>query len=217
MHAGLSWVAILLLVLLLVFAALSIGYGGRAAWSDAMVAQTRWEIRQWRLGVGTVASAQSRLEAREELQAALRHTPDSAQLWDDLGYLDTSLALELGRAGSQDHALLQSLLSSATASYRTATRLRPTFPHSWAYLAWSKNLRGEHDSEFWLAFDKALFYGDTEASVQPMLARLAFANWPALGAARQTLVIAMVASAPTASRDRLKAIAANHRIALPNL
>lgn len=178
------------------FAALSLWHGGRAAWSDAQSAQTRWQVSQWRSGAGPAASAAQWLEARDTLQGALQTAPDNAQLLDDLGFLHASRAQSLGAPApdSAAHALQQELLASAIANYRAASALRPTFPYTWAYLALAKQLRGELDAELWLAFDKALRYGRTEPGVRPALTQLALANWAALGAERQTRFKAMLAN-----------------------
>ena len=142
------------------FAMLSVWYGGRAAWSDASALQSRWLVNEWRDGSGPVFSLALWREAHADLQAALQTEPDNAQLLDDMGFLNAVRAQGLGTPaiGSAEQALQQSLLADAVSHYRAATRLRPTFPYTWAYLALAKHLRGERDTEFWLAFDKALQY-----------------------------------------------------------
>lgn len=201
------------------FAALSLWYAGSAAWSDASALQARWLVNAWRDGSGPVFSPTLWREARDDLQAALQTAPGNAQLFDDLGFLYAARAQGLGSpaAGSAELVLQQSLLADAIASYRAAASLRPTFPYSWAYLALAKQLRGERDAEFWLAFDKALHYGHAEAGVQPALAQVAFADWPALGAERQSRITRMVATAPEAPRKRLLALAAQSGVTLPGL
>lgn len=206
-------------VALLAFAGLSLWYGGRAAWSDAGALQARWLVNEWRDGSGPVFSPKLWLDARDDLVAALQSAPDNAQLLNDLGFLYAARAQGLGTpaAGSADLALQQSLLTEAIASYRAAATLRPTFPYSWAYLALAKHLRGERDAEFWLAFDKALHYGHSEAGVKPALAQVAFANWPALSAERQSRVTKLVATAPETQRKQLLELAAQSSVTLPGL
>ena len=199
------------------FAGLSLWYGGLAAWSDAGSLQARWSVNAWREGTGPAASPAQWLAARDDLQAALHTAPNNAQLLDDLGFLHASRAQALGTpaAGSAVMLKQQSLLADAIVSYRASTSLRPTFPYSWAYLALAKHLLGQRDAEFWLAFDKALHYGHAEAGVQPALAQMAFADWPALGGDRQNRLTRMVSTAPAASRKRLLDMAAQGGVTLP--
>lgn len=201
------------------FMALSLWYGGRAAWSDASALHARWLVNGWRDDKGLVYNPKLWREARDDLQSALQTAPNNAQLLDDLGFLHAARAQGLGTptAGGTEHALQQNLLTDAILYYRDAVSLRPTFPYSLAYLAFSKHLRGERDAEFWLVFDKALHYGRTEAGVQPALAQIAFANWSELGSKRQAQIVSMAQAAPTALRKRLVELAAKNTVTLPGL
>ena len=38
----------------------------------------------------------------------------------------------------------------------TVGLMRPVFPYSWTYLALAKHYRGQHDAEFWQAYDPTL-------------------------------------------------------------
>ena len=138
---------------------------------------------------------------------------------DDLGFLHAARAQGLGTptTGGTEHALQQNLLTDAILYYRAAVSLRPTFPYSLAYLAFSKHLRGERDAEFWLVFDKALHYGHTEAGVQPALAQIAFADWSEIGNKRQGQIISMVQAAPAALRKRFVELAEKNTVTLPGL
>lgn len=211
-----AWPIALAIALLALLAIPSLWFGLRAAWTDASIMQTRWLVSQWREGTGPVKTPQLWQQTRSSLQDASQSAPDNPQLLDDLGYLDASRALALGvpAAGTDDFTLRQNLLASAITHYRSATRLRPTYPYSWAYLALAKHFAGENDAELWQSFDKALRHGQAEAGVQPVLAQLAFAHWGALGDQRQRLVIAMVATAPETIRKQLKLIAAANNVTL---
>lgn len=202
---------------LVALAALSAWHGGRAAVADARSLSARALVTAWREGGGPAYSPALWAQTRDQLQAALRIAPDNAQLHDDMGFLYAARAQGLGQLApdSAQLPLQHSLLQQASASYRAATALRPTFPYSWAYLALAKHLRAEHDAEFWLAFDKALQYGRNEAGVQPALAQMAFALWPALHSARQARVIAMVGAAAAAPQAKLRAMAAQSGVSLP--
>ncbi len=198
-RAGLA----LLLIFITAIAVLSGWFGAIGAWSDASTLRPRWLVNQWRDGQGPVYSLPVWQQTRDELQAASVITPDNAQLFDDLGFLNAWRAYGLGTPppGDPDHVLQRSLWSDAVVNYRQATVLRPTFPYTWTYLALAKHLIGEHDTEFWQAFDKALHYGHTETGVYQALGQIAFANWNALGAERQRSVTAMVSHAPVLSRE----------------
>lgn len=204
-------------VLLLGFAALSLWHGGRIAWSDADTLPARWTIAEWRNGRGPAPTPALWTQTRDELRSALQITPDNPQLHDDLGYLYATRAQAMGwpEIGSQEESLRQSLLTEAIASYRAATGLRPTFPYSWTYLALAKHLQGRQDAEFWLAFDKALRYGSSEAGVQPTLAQLAFAQGNSLGPQRQRLISAMLVNSHGAARKQLADLIRKNGISVP--
>lgn len=214
-RAGITVVALVFLL----FAALSIWYGARAAWSDAGALSARWLVNQWRDGRGPAFAPKLWQQTRDDLQAALQIAPGNAQLLDDLGFLYAARAQGLGRPDpdSEQLALQRALLADAAASYRAAAALRPTFPYTWVYLALAKHLLGEHDAEFWHAFDKGLQYGHSEAAVQPALGQIAFAQWSALGVNRQRLIAAMVATAQETPRKQLLEIAADNGVALSGI
>lgn len=199
----------LALVLLAVFVLLSIWYGGRAAWSDAMSLRARHTVAQWRDGQGPKYTLKRWEQTRDDLVDALQTTPDNGQLYDDLGFLYASRAQGLGtpQDGSRAAVLRLGLLSQAIIDYRSACALRPTFPYTWAYLALAKQLRGERDEEFWVAFDKALQYGRNEPGVQQTIGRVAFALWPTLKPAYQSAVVNMLSSASKVSHRNLVELA----------
>jgi hypothetical protein len=147
----------------------------------------------------------------------LEITPGNAQLQDDLGFLHAARSQSMGKVavGSADYQLQQTLMEGAITHYRAATKLRPTFPYSWTYLALSKHLRDQHDEEFWSAFDLALRYGQNEAALHSAIVEIAYAMWPQLGAPRQQAIGTMVATANKASRERLQEMATHAGIKLP--
>ena len=204
-------------LILAVFALLSLFHGGRIAWSDADTLATRWTVTQWRVNRGPVQTTELWLRARDELQAALQITPDNPQLHDDLGYLHASRAQAMGwpKYGSEQETLRQNLLTEAISRYRAATVLRPTFPYSWAYLALTKQLKGEINAEFWVAFDKALRYGRTEAGLQPTLVQMAFAQGKTLSPERQSLVFSMITSSQGAARKQLATMIEQNGVTVP--
>lgn len=203
-------------VVLLTLGALSLRYGGSAALSDAGVLRAQWVVSEWRADRGPAFTPELWLATRDSLNRAVAITPDNAHLFDDLGFLQASRAQGMGdpKPNSPAWVYKQALLAQCIVSYRAASRLRPTFPYSWVYLALAKHKKGEQDAEYWVAFDKALRYGRNEAGVQPALAEMAFADWTALGTDRQRLIESMVATTQAAQRIRLLAMAVQSGVVL---
>lgn len=205
-------------LLLAAMGVLSVWHGGRMAWADVETLAARWTISDWRRGRGPVITRDLWARKRDDLRLGLQFAPDSAQLLDDLGYLYSSRAIAMAwpKYGSEEDQLRQSLLTDAIINYRAATVLRPTFPYSWAYLALTKQLRGELDSEFWVAFDKALQYGRNESGLQLTLAEMAFAQGKALSPERQQLVFSMIISSQGAVRKQLAALIDQNGVTVPS-
>lgn len=202
--------------LLLTLGALSLQYGGRAALADAGSLRAKWVVSEWRAGRGPAFSPELWLKTRDSLQQAAALAPGNAHLFDDLGFMHATRAQGMGDPQPNTPAWVykHKLLAQSIESYRTASNLRPTFPYSWVYLALAKHTKGERDEEFWLAFDKALRFGRNEAGVQPALAEMAFADWPALTEGRKLLIDGMVATAPPVQRKKLLALAAHNGVVL---
>ncbi len=189
-------------LMLLGFGVQSIRHGIRIALTDANTLGVRWTIGLWRDGKGPVVTPELWTKTRDELLGALQVTPDNPQLHEDLGYLHASRAIGMGwpKMDSPEELVRQDLLLNAIKHYRAAIALRPTFPHPWAYIAFAKHLQGNQDAEFWLAFDKALLLGSFAEGVQPVLAKLAFAQWLALTPERRQRVTTMITSASGQTR-----------------
>lgn len=204
------------IALLLLLAGLSLGFGGRIAWSDAKTLHARWLVSEWRDGNGPAMSPELWQGVRHDLQQALVNVPANAALHDDLGFIYATRAASLGEPepASALFVYQQQLLTEALQHYRASTALRPTFPYSWAYLALAKQLLGQVDDELWAAFDKAYHYGHSEAGVQPTLAQIAFMNWKTIGAKRQQNMVQMVDTAHKQVQARLLAQAAQYQVAL---
>jgi hypothetical protein len=198
-------------------AALSVWYGGRAALADAGALRATGLVKEWQAGRGPAFSPALWLKTRDSLRQAAAMTPGNASLFDGLGYLHGSRAQGLGNPVPDTPlwTYRHDLLRRAIESYRTATRLRPTFPYSWTNLALVKLMQGEQDNELWLAFDKGMQYGSRDVSVQPLLALIAFAQWVDLTVERQARVAAMVASASALVRSDLLDLAAQSGVTLP--
>lgn len=203
-------------VVLLTLGVLSLRYGGSAALSDAEALRARWVVSEWRAGRGPVFTPELWLKTRDSLNRAVDTTPGNAQLYDDLGFVLVARAQSMGNPKPNSSAwdYQQELMAECIASYRAASRLRPTFPYSWVYLALAKHRVDERDAEYWLAFDKALQYGRNEAGVQPPLAEMAFAQWQGLSAERKRLIGIMVATAQPAQRAKLQGMATQQGVTL---
>ncbi len=212
-HIGIALTAMFVIV----FLGLSVGHGGRAAWSDVQSLSARYLVNQWRDGKGPVYSEALWQQTHDDLKAALQLTPDNAQLMEDLGFLYAARAMGLGtvQEGTPEFAMRHTLLDAAVTHYRAATVARPTFPYTWAYLALAKHLKGANDAELWFAFDKAVLYGAREAGVQPAVAQVAFAHWGNLSAERKSAILGIVAVAPTQPRQRLLSLAQDYGVTLP--
>jgi len=196
---------------------LSAWYGGIAAWSDVLSLPTRWQIEQWRSGKGPVYKLARWEEHRNNLQIALRVTPNNAQLHDDLAFLYAARALGMGTPaeGTSEYSTRQSLLRNAIVNYQISTELRPTFPYSWAYLAFAQHQQGEKLQILLPAFDKAQRYGSTEPDIRTVLAKIAFSHWEAMDAVRKGKIISMISSSPKDAQKALKKLAAERSVGLP--
>lgn len=205
------------LIALVLLAALSLWFVLQAAWIDASTLGARAMVAGWRDGSGPRMTAEAWLKTRNELQLAVGKESGNAQLQDDLGYLHAARSQGMGKVplGGPAHEIQQGLMELAIGHYRAACQLRPTFPYTWAYLAMSKHFRGQHDDEFWSAFDHAMQWGRSEAALQGILAEVAFALWPTLGSERQQSIALMVLSASDDARTTLLAMATQAGVKLP--
>lgn len=197
------------LPLVLFFVGLSLWHGVRAAWGDAMTLSARWLVAEWRENNGPAFTPALWVQAHDDLRDGLRITPDNPQLYDDLGYLHASRAQAIGptEADTPLGKYQRQLLDDAIDHYRVATRLRPTLPYSWVYLAKAKELRGQLDAELWQAFDKALKLGSGEAAVRLVLVEIACAHWNNLPTVRQNGITNLLAITPPHHRSKLVSVA----------
>ena len=67
--------------------------------------------------------------------------------------------------------------NKAFASFRSATVLRPSWPHPWANLLLLKAIKGEHDSEFNTLLEMVLKFGPYEKSTESILLHVGLAYW----------------------------------------
>jgi hypothetical protein len=207
----------LVLAVLALFAALSLRYGGSAALAHSQVLATQNIVFDWRAGRVPSISQKRWEEMRDQMLQALATAPDNTVLHEDLGFWYWL------RAGSQanpsaslaEQQYRKSLLDEAVHHYRVACGLRPAYPYTWAYLALVKHALGQPDAEFYLAFDRALRHGRTEAGIQPPIANIAFERWGEIGAQRQQQVIAMVQEAHASNQAYLRGLAQQASVTLP--
>jgi hypothetical protein len=217
---GLSRKQLALLVVCLPLLALvvvqSLWHGLSAAWGDSSSLEARWVVSQWRLDKGPAMHPDVWVRTRDSLRSALTITPHSAQLFDDLAYLHATRAVSIGNPDPATPLgkYQAKLFDDAIVYFRRGADARPTYPFSWAYLALTKDMRGQVDDELWLAFDKAIRFGSTEAAVRTAVVQIACTHWDTLNATRQQAVVAMVASTPADARNKLLDYAASRSVAL---
>jgi hypothetical protein len=209
------WWPLGLLVLVLALAA--VWFGLAAALADAASLRARWTVAEWREGKGPANTAEAWIQARDDLLFAAKLVPSNPQWYDDLGYLHASRANAFGEQaqGSVVWKYQQTLLNQAEGFFLTSTELRPSFPYSWGYLALAKHMQDKHDSSFWQAFDNAYRFGRAEAGIQPVLARMAFAQWGTLTDDRKAHIADMIATAQPAAGKVLLAMAEQAKVTLP--
>ncbi len=199
----------LLLALGLLVVAAAAYHGGRAALADLITLQARWQIGQWRAGKGLPPEPEKWRAVRDDLQQALRLTPDNPQLYDDLGYL---YALRAYRALNLPE-LARPLMQQALDYYRQASLRRPMSPHTWVNIALARHYLGQNGPELWQAFDLAMAYGQNEPAVQSGLAEIGLARWPMLAEERKAALRAAYARALPPLQKHLAAIAGRHGVA----
>lgn len=208
-----------LLVLITAFGVYNAWFLLPAAWAEATTLAARYTAEKWR-NVG--AKSVTPLEwatARKRLEDGITLTPDNPNLHAELAFLYVARAQAMGKLES-DSVLLPmhyELMDLAIEHYRTAAKLRLSFPYTWAHLALAKHYRGQHDDEMWQAFDQSIRFGRSEAGLQPLFAEIAFAHWPTLAAARQKAVIDMIALAKPVYQPKLLEQAAAAGVQLPGI
>lgn len=201
------------------FAVASLWQGVLAGKVDADTLRARWYVNQLRNYSGPLYNLTLWQQTVDELNAGLQLTPDNAQLLDDLGFLyaGRAMVIDSPEVNTEEHRLQQTLFSSALTTYRDATRVRPTFPYAWAYIAQVKDLKGEVDEELWSAFDKAVRYGRNEPGVQLSLARVAFAHWETLSVARKNQITNMIDEARPGPQKDLYEVGEHYGVVLLNM
>ena len=197
-----------------------------AARADLAIIQTRWHIEQWATGKAPQPGIVAWGKARNAVADALQLTPNDPNLHENLADLYASRA----QASAFVPELARDFLLQALASYQRAAQLRPMSGPTWANVAQSLHTlypststssapeasptpgqaTPEQLATLWAAFDKAMAYGQREASVQLTLAHIGFARWATLTPQRQQALLAMASLANGETHLRLEAIAQQH-------
>ena len=182
--------------------------------ADLAVMQTRWQIDQWATGNAPTPGLAAWSKARNAVAGALQTSPNDPNLHENLAYLYASRA----QASAAVPGLARDLLQQALLSYQRAAQLRPMSGPTWASVA--QALHGLYPdgtadelAPMWLAFDKAMAYGQREPSVQLALAHTGFARWAQLTTERQQALLAMVELANPDTRKDLDAITNRNNLA----
>ena len=176
--------------------------------ADLAVMQTRWQIDQWASGKAPQPGIVAWGKARNAVAGALQTTPNDPNLHENLAYLYASRA----QVSASVPDLARDLLQQALLSYQRAAQLRPMSGPTWANIA--QALHGLYPdgtadelAPMWLAFDKAMAYGQREPSVQLALTHIGLARWAQLTAERQQALRAMIELANPDTRKDLDATA----------
>lgn len=102
----------------------------------------------------------------------------------------------------------KALQKKAADALESALALRPMAAGDWSRLAVLRRQIGADEQAFLAAYDRAWRYGRREQGVQMNLAEAGFANWQALGIARQDELRQMLATASPALQPALQRLAA---------
>ncbi len=127
--------------------------------------------------------------AYRHLSIACKYNPFSADYITELGQLYEWIAYTLSLPVDKQKSMLRAKLQ-----YKRAVAMRPTWPHAWANLAYSKMMCGEFDEEMEKAIRAALQYGPWDKGVQRKIAFVVFSSWDNVSDTTHDLLIASVKS-----------------------
>ncbi|MBY0464612.1 MAG: hypothetical protein K2W33_06680 [Burkholderiales bacterium] len=180
--------------------------------ADIAIIKTRWQIDQWASGKAPQPGIVAWGRARNAVADAISITPNDPNLHENLAYLYASRA----QASAFVPDLARDLSKQALASYQRSVQLRPMSGPTRSNIAQvmhtlaADNATPEDLAPMWVAFDKAMAYGQREPSVQLTLAHIGFARWETMPAIRQQALLAVVDAATAETRPTIDAIAARY-------
>jgi len=153
--------------------------------ADATYVSARHAMAQWAQSDKAPGPAEWRA-ARDAVQAAREKEPDNPLFVEEMGRL-----YELRTRGLDPRQpVVQAFLASALEEFRTAARMRPASPTTWANIAMLKLQLGTFDAEFYAAAEHAARLGPWEPGVQRRLSEIGVNAWSKLNPAGRALTMA---------------------------
>lgn len=101
--------------------------------------------------------------------------------------------------------------ANAIALYQRSAQLRPKWPYTWARLALVKSYRGEIDSVFNNAVDKAVKLGPWEPGVHNLLTEAGLYSWRQLDKTRQGFIVSNIHRGLHHNFQSVNAIVVRHK------
>lgn len=174
--------------------------GGRMAMAGIASYQAQAFLDSW-VTPAEEPSSRAWAVAHEAAQRAVALYPvENGEYLDRLGLVHTwqQFRQPYGLASAQASR------SAALDAYRAAVAARPTWPDSWARLAYAKLYLLQFDREFDQALYRAAQLGPWRVGINRELAEIGLTAWPQLDAAQQAAIIESarraVAYGPTEAR-----------------
>lgn len=165
-------VPVLIVALLLL---LGMAHAWRSFSADMSARVAHSYLDQWPKTAGKIKAAEWN-RAHAALTRALSATPSSVDYIIEMGQLFewASVIPELNASSQEEN------LKAALAYYKLAVSRRPTWPYTWAYIAFIKVQLGEMDEEMFQAFRLANEYGAFVPVVQRRLYWVGLKAWERL-------------------------------------
>jgi hypothetical protein len=153
--------------------------------ADASYVSARHAMLPW-ARAGTAPGPGEWRAVRDAMQAAHEHEPDNPLFVEELGRL-----YELRARGLDPRQpVVEAFLARALEEFRTAARMRPASPTTWANIAMLKLRLGVLDAEFYAAAEHAARLGPWEPGVQRRLSEIGVNDWSKLNPTGRTLTMA---------------------------
>lgn len=155
--------------------------------ADASYVSARHKMAQWPQADAASGPAEWRA-VRDALQDARAKEPDNPLFVEELGRLHELRA----RGLDPRQPVVREILTHALEEFRTAARMRPASPTTWANIALLKFQLDALDAEFYAAAGNAARLGPWEPGVQRRLSEIGLAAWSRLTPAGRELAAAAV-------------------------
>lgn len=150
-------------------------FAGLRGLADTAAIPARHAITQW-TQARTLPGPREWREVRAALRTARGFEPDNPLFVEELGRL-----YEMRTRGLDSTLpVVRAFLARALDDFRTAARMRPASPTTWANIALAKYRLGELDAAFTAAAERAAQLGRWEPGVQRVLSEIGVNAWAAL-------------------------------------